>query len=323
MQHPGGTVNRAFFELLRASEGARPVIERVVTGTGDDVRYGILRAGAERWPVVDGIVIARRGERTDRILRALDAGRPFAALTAAMDYRFIGAFLLTLSPDAPWPHRAAGRLVAWATGHRDRASVTLFPLLDLIGRLGLQRFWTTYLKHRFSATSFRCAMPLIQDAHPRNGWMIDIGCGIGTSSFVFAKRMPASRIVCQNLEFTGLYLARRFVVPGAHYLCSDFGEPQPFDDGAFELVFSSDALQYVGDKQAACREVGRLVASDGRALLVHNHTPGHKDFSGQQGRGDFLVPSDALRTFGTMGLAAAAIGEDEVFRSMHPTQELL
>lgn len=316
-------MDRGFLEMLRTPEGERPRIERVLAGDADALRYGVLSAGAKRWPVVDGIVIARGGERTGRILAALDAGRPFAALSAAMDYRFIGDFLLALSPDAPWPHRAAGTLVAWATGHRDRASVTLYPLLDLIGRLGMQRFWTTYLKHRFSATSFRCAIPLIQDADPGDGWMIDVGCGIGTASFLFAKRMPARRIVLQNLEFTGLYLARRFVVPGANGLCSDFGEPQPFADGAFALVFSSDALQYVGDARAACSEVSRLVAPDGRALLVHNHTPGHRDFSGQRGRGEFLTASEAASVFGAMGLAAAAVGEEEVFRSLHPSRDLL
>lgn len=316
-------MERAFLELLRTPSGDRPRVARVLVGDADSVRYGVLAAGAQRWPVIDGIVVARSGERTERALAALDADRPFAALRAVMDYRFIGEFLLALSPDAPLAWRGAGTMVAWATGHRDRASVTLYPLLDLIGRLGMQRFWTTYLKHRFSATSFRCAMPLIQHADAGDGWMIDVGCGIGTASFLFAKRMPVRRIVCQNLEYTGLYLARRFVVPGASYLCSDFGEPQPFADGAFSLVFSSDALQYVGDAQAACSEVSRLVAPGGRALLVHNHTPGHRDFSGQRGRGDFLHASEATRVFAGLGLGAAAVGEDQVFRSLYPSRELL
>jgi trans-aconitate methyltransferase len=317
-------MTESFLNLFRSPSGAAFSVDQVFLKSGSDILYGTVRTDGNRYPIVDGILIYKHDAHTDTILRTLDRKKFFHALQLALDYKpDLNRFLLTASPHASLGYRVFGTLVAWLSGKPSRRALTLFDVLNAAAKLNVQPFWTAYLKHRFSATSFRAALPLIQSIAPRDGFLIDIGCGIGTASYMFSKRFAEEQMVCQNLEFAGLYLARRFVVPDANFLCSDFGTAQPFSDGSFAAVFSSDAIQYVANKSVACAEAARLLHPDGTALLVHNHTPHHKDFSGQRGRGELFAASEAETLFRSLGLHTVAISEPDVFNALYPSTDLL
>ena len=148
--------------------------------------------------------------------------------------------------------------------------------------------------------------------------MLDIGCGMGIFSYIFSKQIPEEQIVCQNLEFAGLYLARKYFVPKANFICSDAGEDSPFPDRAFDVVFSCDALQYVKNKEHACEEISRLLDQGGVAILTHNHSPNCRDYISQEFRGDFYDPSSVEAIFAKFGVKVEVVNEEVIYNDLFP-----
>jgi hypothetical protein len=66
-------------------------------------------------------------------------------------------------------------------------------------------------------------------------------------------------IVGLDLNFTLLYLARRFLAPSALFVCADASLRLPFRDGAFEAAVCSDTFVYIPDRASAARELLRTV----------------------------------------------------------------
>lgn len=101
--------------------------------------------------------------------------------------------------------------------------------------------------------------------------VLDLGCGVGGATLMFASEFNARAVTAADLEPAALAqtssrvttagLSDRVVVklldPG----------PLPFPDGAFDLVYSKDVICHVADKTALFSEVHRVLEHDGFALL--------------------------------------------------------
>lgn len=97
--------------------------------------------------------------------------------------------------------------------------------------------------------------------------VLDIGCGAGGITAIIARDYGAARVVGIDVEATVCGLARdhaesrgvsdrveiRQVEPG----------PLPFDDGAFDIVFSKDSIIHVPDKEALARDAFRILRPGG------------------------------------------------------------
>ncbi len=103
--------------------------------------------------------------------------------------------------------------------------------------------------------------------------VLDIGCGIGGIDILLAGRYGAGRVVGIDIEAP---LVERAVVRARAAGLAERIEvmlvepgPLPFPDGAFDVVFSKDAMIHIADKNALFTDIlrvlrpgGRLVASD-------------------------------------------------------------
>src|SRR5438067_811811 len=79
---------------------------------------------------------------------------------------------------------------------------------------------------------------------PRN--VIDLGCGPGNSTAVLAARWPAARIT--GLDSSAEMLARASRNdPGREWAQGDIAEWSRGRRGAYDVVFSNAALQWVDD----------------------------------------------------------------------------
>ena len=281
--------------------------------------YGVVRCGCAEYPVVDGILIFKRDEKTRQVLDYVARKKTWAALKQCFDYGpDLNRLLLATASNATLPYKALGLVLRLLTGAGFRRPIPLYKLLHVASVLHIDRFWTTYLKHRHSATSFWCSIPFIQLIDSNATHALDVGCGMGIFSWVLSKRVAEESIICQNLDFAGLYLARKYFVPNANFICSDFGEQQPLPDGFCDVVFSCDALAYVDDKIHACNEIARVLRRDGLLILAHNHTPSRRDYISQNGRGDFLDPPTASEIFKKHGVTQYSIDEQTVHESLFP-----
>ena len=100
--------------------------------------------------------------------------------------------------------------------------------------------------------------------------VLDAGCGIGLTTAWLAEQ------VAPDGEAIGLDLAEAHVV-AAQRLNGGQGLPLrftqgdimrlPFDEGSFDLIWSSNTINHLPDPPAAVRELGRLLRPGGRLVL--------------------------------------------------------
>ena len=237
---------------------------------------GALACRRRRWPVADGILVLREGPATDRALEALDTGdgEEAAAILAGADLRGradrvrerLASLLLRRPPGrGSAAARVRRRLRESARGGFPSAVRALFG----------QPPWPApafadYLLRRRSDPTFVAAEVLAALVGPGRGAVLDLGCGTG-HLLVSLAALGASRLAGVDALFPVLLLARRHLVPDAFLCCLDPGAPLPFAEGTFSRVHVVDALFDFPSLPAAVREVRRVLAPDGIAVLSHLH----------------------------------------------------
>lgn len=93
--------------------------------------------------------------------------------------------------------------------------------------------------------------------------VLDIGCGTGRLTAGLKSYFPSSRILGLDISH-GMAKAAR--AKGIDPLVADAAD-LPFKAGAFDLVVSNVAYQWVSDLARAFQEVGRVLKNDGLFML--------------------------------------------------------
>ncbi len=140
--------------------------------------------------------------------------------------------------------------------------------------------------------------------------VLDVACGTGVVARLAATRVGAAGSV------TGLDINPGMLAVAGSATPSDMAidwreanaESMPFPDSAFDVAVCQMGLQFVSGKLTALREMRRVLAADGRAVIS---VPGPKPYL-------FAIMTDALARH--ISPEAAAFG-DLVF-SMHDVDEL-
>lgn len=134
------------------------------------------------------------------------------------------------------------------------------------GELGPHRLrvWTVLNQHWF------------QRMIPRNGTVLDLGCGWGE----FINTIDAAKRHAMDLNpDTATYLDRAVTLHAQD--CSD---PWPFEDGALDVVFTSNFLEHLPHKEAlssTMREAARCLKSGGALICLGpnvRYLPAYWDF---------------------------------------------
>ncbi len=95
--------------------------------------------------------------------------------------------------------------------------------------------------------------------------VLDLGCGTGYFSYELNKM--GAEVVCVDLSSVMLEQSRkRCGIDGMTYVQAD-AESLPFEDGEFDLVFSSLALQWCDDLSLPIKEIRRVLKSSGSAYF--------------------------------------------------------
>src|SRR5258706_5996652 len=209
-----------------------------------------LRCPCATWPVLSGIPILTPWAKNRSVsLEEAFAShlRPVEGVVAKIVRRLV---------------RGPGRLRA-ALQDRDAT------FIEMAARLGRAND-LDYFRYRFSDLSYLSSAALLTPLS--RGPVLDLGCGAGHLMVALSRRIPKSLSVGLDLNFTLLYLAKRFVVPSALLVCADASARLPFRDGAFEASIAADTFQYLADGPKTARELLRVTR--GPILLSHLWTSG-------------------------------------------------
>lgn len=231
-------------------------------------------AAGERWPVIDGIPFLRADRRAlaDATLVALDAGDAEAAL------------VLLLGDQDGWARTAP-------PAEADRIAVIRDPSLSFRAAMDRLAFGPvgTYFAHRWSDPTFLSGLALAEAHWNDPSTVFELACGAGHFLREFARAAPV--VAGGDVVFAKLWLARRYVAPGALLVCFDAAQRWPLSDGWADLVFCHDAFYFLPDKPFVAAEMQRT----GRSILVGH---AHNALTDNLSSGSPLAPAAYAALFG-------------------------
>jgi len=238
-----------------------------------------LAAGPERWPVVADIPFLRADRRTlaDMALAALDAGDAQHAL------------VLLLGDQDNWARTPPPSEADRGTLVREAGALTFRAAMDRLafGAVG------TYFAHRWSDPTFLSGLALAEAHWNAPACVFELACGAGHYLREFARVAPA--VAGADIVFAKLWLARRYLAPGARLVCFDAAAPWPLASGFADLVFCHDAFYFLPEKPHVAAEMLRVAGAGGRVLVGHAHNALVDNLSA----GEPLEPAAYATLFGT------------------------
>lgn len=146
----------------------------------------------------------------------------------------------------------------------------LLPRADLIRTGPVDHADWNYKLHLAWVSRSRIRL-VVRMLPPRVGRLLEIGYGSGVVLPEYAARCDDLHGIDPHPHHAAVtaILQRHGVVAA---LARGTAESLPYPDGHFDRVVSISAIEFVPDPAAACREIVRVLAPDGRFLVV---TPGH------------------------------------------------
>jgi len=128
--------------------------------------------------------------------------------------------------------------------------------------------------------------------------VLDIGSGPGHTALLFATQ--ALEVVAsdptQAMLDQGKRLASERGLQNISFECTS-AEKMPFADGAFDRVTSRQSAHHYADVPAALREVARVLAPDGKFVLIDTFSPEDDEFDGFLNRIELLRDSSHVRDY--------------------------
>jgi len=130
----------------------------------------------------------------------------------------------------------------------------------------------TYEQYFVPAMFLPWATILLRHAALQSGErVLDVACGTGIVARQAAPLVgPGGQVVAVDMNPAMLGVARALPAPSGATITWQEGNAMalPFPDGAFDVVLCQHGLQFVPDRAGAVREMRRVLAPGGRALVI-------------------------------------------------------
>jgi SAM-dependent methyltransferase len=268
-----------FLKLMKCPYcGSDFEIEDVIEQKDDELIAGCVKCACSEFPILEGILILKGGPLSRHIVSLIKGGRVEEATIRCLgwdDYQKIYESYVPF----PFSKKIQFALVRILFGleylevnrtYRElyiRYHDNSLPFYRVLGK-SLSEIW---IKNRFSSEVLWSLYPFIPLLKRKKTRILELGCGMGHGSFVVSKHIGPQQQCCADLLFKRLYLARKYFVQGAEFVCLDANYPLPFKDRIFDSILMSDAFHYVYCRASLAREMERALLPGGLILLMHLH----------------------------------------------------
>ncbi|WP_345819950.1 class I SAM-dependent methyltransferase [Methylobacterium fujisawaense] len=109
---------------------------------------------------------------------------------------------------------------------------------------------------------YRFALPFAKGKR-----VLDAGCGSGYGS-VYLARQGAKVLAVDAGEVAVKHCQVEYANDPIAFEVADLGKPLTFEDGSFDLVFSSNVFEHVGEIDTLCAECARVMTPDGLTIVA-------------------------------------------------------
>jgi SAM-dependent methyltransferase len=138
---------------------------------------------------------------------------------------------------------------------------------ESLGRLGYRSEWLAGIPAWVIERFIGIGNPFDIRPVKKGERVLDLGCGCGLDAFVAASLVgPTGKVVGIDLTPEMLEWARKaqeeLGAENLRFLEGDI-ESLPFEDGSFDLAISNGVLNLVPNKDAAFRQIARVLRDDG------------------------------------------------------------
>lgn len=145
-----------------------------------------------------------------------------------------------------------------ATGDRPPMNREMYELLDSVP----DTYWRYVARHELFTALWRKHRTPKPPGHPYR--VLDVGCGAGGLLAYLAKREPVQPVGIDLFPDTLPYCVRR----GVRLVSAADATAMPFPDTAFDFVVAQDVVEHIEDDLKALREIRRVTAPGGLALIL-------------------------------------------------------
>ncbi|MCL0072914.1 methyltransferase domain-containing protein [Dehalococcoidia bacterium] len=234
---------------------------------------GYIKCECNEFPILEGILIIKPGFVNKYLVKLLRDGKTKEASEFSLESLNESTYKVRrLLRSKGICGRALGEVLSGivkikAKRRYKRYSDERLPLYSLLG-MGDSDI---YLKNRFSAETLWSLYPFIPILKESRERILDLSCGAGHASFVVSTCVKPHQLVCADHSFAHLYLAKKYFVKDATFICLDANYPLPFKDGTFSSILMLDAFHYIDARASLAREMERTLSPYGLLLLLHLH----------------------------------------------------
>lgn len=130
--------------------------------------------------------------------------------------------------------------------------------------------WRTRLRlwQRWTGTPFRVAGELL----PREGTILDVGCGFGMLSGLLALDSPTRRVIGLDVDAAKIARAQRLFGDVATFRVADLDAARPDDLPLADAAVVWDVLHHLADPDALLRHLAGWLRPDGLVVVKENDT---------------------------------------------------
>ena len=257
----------------------------------DNWEYAVLSCYCERYPVVAGIPIIRKGvlgvkgETTRIVSQFIESGKnqeAFLAMAmppAPASAEFAPAWLQQLPQVkgmgrvrslvgrvamSRWTELAQEFLTAGPEGKTAKDYLDLHFLFSEKKKKDLYY----YFIYRFGQPRHLVALSLMTLIESPCKPVLDFGCGFGHLTRHLPHRVGNQPIIGADRNFIRLYVAKNILAPEALYVCCDSDASLPFINEFFSVAYLSDMFYVLTNKVICSREIQRVADSDGLIVVA-------------------------------------------------------